>query len=206
MAEGFTLQATARDRVGKGAARQLRRDGLIPAVIYGGKQPPLPIAIPYKETFLRLHQGGFKTHVWTIDVGGQQIKALARDYQLEPVRDFLVHVDFLRVTESTRAVVDVPVTFLNEREAPGLRTGGVLNVVAHTLPLDCPASAIPEHVEVDLSGLEVGATIHVSDLVLPAGVSIAAGGEDITVATSAAPSEEGGDEAAEADDEAGGEA
>ncbi len=187
MAEGFTLSATARERVGKGAARQLRREGMIPAVIYGGKQPPLPIAIPYKETFLRLHQGGFLTNIWTIDVGGQKVKALARDYQLEPVRDFLVHVDFLRVSADTRATVEVPIHFINEDTATALREGAVLEVVSHTVPLDCPAAEIPDAVEVDLAGLEMGATIMARDIPLPAGIELGAGAEELVVATVTAP-------------------
>ena len=187
MAEGFELRATRRERVGKGAARALRREGMVPAVIYGGKQPPVPIAIPYKETNLRLHAGGFLTNIFTIDVEGQKIKALARDYQLEPVRDFLWHVDFLRVTETTRATVDVPVHFVNEDASPALRDGAVLQVVSHTVPLDCPAGAIPDVIEVDLSGLETGATVHASELELPANVELGTGAEELTIATITAP-------------------
>ena len=114
MSQAFTVKAEARNKVGKGAARHLRRSGMIPAVIYGDKQDPLPIAIPYKETFLALHAGGFMTHVATIDVDGQKIRVLPKDYQLEPVRDFLMHVDFLRVSEKTRVTVEIPVHFENE--------------------------------------------------------------------------------------------
>lgn len=212
MAEGFTLQATRRERVGKGAARALRRQGLIPAVIYGAKQPPLPIAIPYKETNLRLHAGGFLTHIWEIEVEGKKIKALARDYQLEPVRDFLWHVDFLRVTETTRATVEVPVHFVNEEESPGIREDGVLTITNHTVPLDCPAASIPEAIEFDLTGLETGATIHAADLPLPPGINLGTGAEELAIATITPPrvataaEEEAEEPAAEETSEEGGEA
>jgi len=176
-----------RERVGKGSARKLRREGMIPAVIYGDKQPPLAIAIPYKRAFERLHAGGFLTNIWTVSVDGTPHRVLARDYQLEPVRDFLTHVDFLRVTSATRVEVEVPVHFLNEGKAPGLIKGGVLNVVRHAVELECPADSIPDALEVDLTGLEVGDTIHASAITLPDGVAFTITDRDFTVATIAAP-------------------
>ena len=212
MAEGFALKAAVRERTGKGAARALRRDGLIPAVIYGNNQPPIAIAIPWKQVSMALYAGGFKTHVWTIDVDGQSVQALARDYQREPVKDRLVHVDFLRVTGKSRVTVDVPVHFSGEDEAPGLKLhGGVLNIDAHSLSVECSATAIPEHIEVSLAGLDVGATITTEAVTLPAGVSFTHE-EPVTIATIAAPrvevesDEEEAEEAeteAEADEAAG---
>ena len=190
MAEGFELQASARERVGKGAARALRREGMIPAVIYGNKEAPLPIAIPLKETSHRLHAGGFLTNIWTIDVDGKQVRVLARDYQLEPVKDFLVHVDFLRVTRSTRVAVDVPVTFVNEDQSPGLIRGGVLNVVRHTIELECPADAIPNSIEVDVAGLDINDSAHISGVTLPAGIEPTIRDRDFAIATISAPVEE----------------
>lgn len=203
MAEGFALKAAVRERTGKGAARALRRDGLIPAVIYGNNQPPIAIAVSAKEMTMALYAGGFKTHVWSIDVGGQTVQALARDYQREPVKDRLVHVDFLRVSARSRVTVDVPVHFADEDDSPGLKAGGVLNIVTHTLSLDCAATAIPEHITVSLAGREIGDTIHAADLALPSGVAFAHDG-NLTVATIAAPrvepaSDEGEAEAAEAE-------
>lgn len=197
MAQGFELEATVRERVGKGSARKLRREGMIPAVIYGDKQPPLAIAIPYKIAFERLHAGGFLTNIWTISVDGAPHRVLARDYQLEPVRDFLTHVDFLRVTGTTRVEVEVPVHFLNEDKAPGLVKGGVLNIVRHAVELECPADSIPDALEVDLTGREVGDTIHASAITLPQGITFTITDRDFTVATIAPPLVEVEEEAAE---------
>jgi len=187
MAQEFVLEATVRDRVGKGAARALRRENKIPAVIYGDKQQPLPIALPYKDVFLKLHAGGFLTHVWTIKVDGKSIRVLPRDYQLEPVRDFLVHVDFLRIGRNSRVAVEVPVHFENEDDSPGLSRGGVLNIVRHTVELECPADAIPEALTFDLTGLEIGDSIHISSVTLPKDVVPTITDRDFTVATIAAP-------------------
>jgi len=187
MAQEYVLEATVRDRVGKGAARALRREKLIPAVIYGDKQQPLPIALPYKEVFRKLHDGGFLTHVWTIKVDGESIRVLPRDYQLEPVRDFLVHVDFLRVGRDSRVAVEVPVHFANEEASPGLKRGGVLNIVRHTVELECPADAIPESITFDLTGLEIGDSMHISAIELAKDVTPTITDRDFTVATIAAP-------------------
>ena len=181
------LPASARAGVGKGAARALRRDKLIPAVIYGDKQQPLPIALPYKEVFRKLHDGGFLTHVWTIKVGGKSIRVLPRDYQLEPVRDFLVHVDFLRVGRDSRVAVEVPVHFVNEEGSPGLKRGGVLNAVRPEVELIVTAGDIPEKLTVDMTGLDVGDTINISDITLPAG-SKPTIDRDFVVANLSAPS------------------
>ena len=200
MSETFTVKAEARDKVGKGAARYLRRNNMIPAVIYGDKQDPQPIAIPYKETFLALHGGGFFTNIATIEVDGKSIKVLPKDYQLDPVRDFLMHVDFLRVSERTRVTVDVPVHFENEEASPGLERGGVLNVVRHEVEVEAPAGSIPHSFTIDLTGLEIGDSIHASALKLENGVELTITDRDFTIATIATPaalrSEE--DEAAEA--------
>lgn len=187
MAQEYVLEATVRDRVGKGAARALRREKLIPAVIYGDKQQPLPIALPYKEVFRKLHDGGFLTHVFTIKVDGKSIRVLPRDFQLEPVRDFLVHVDFLRVGRDSRVAVEVPVHFVNEEASPGLKRGGVLNIVRHTVELECPADAIPESITFDLKGLVIGDSIHISAVALPKDVTPTITDRDFTVATIAAP-------------------
>ena len=198
MAEGFELKADVRERTGKGAARALRRTEMIPAVIYGNNEPPLAIAIPWKQTNLALYAGGFKTHVWTIDVGGKKVQALARDYQRDPVKERLMHVDFLRVTARSRVTVDVPVAFVGEDECPGIsENDGVLNIVAHTVSVEAGATAIPEHIEVSLAGLDVGATLSSEEVTLPSGVNFTAE-EAFTIATIAAPvAEEPEDEAPE---------
>src|SRR5688572_13921361 len=142
--ETYELKAELRERVGKGSSRELRRKGLIPAVIYGDKQEPISISLPIKEVTLKIHAGGFMTTVATIDVGGKKYQVLPKDYQLDPVRDFTMHVDFLRVSANTQVNVEVPVHFVNEGKSPGLKIGGVLNIVRHAVELHCPADAIPE--------------------------------------------------------------
>ncbi len=147
MAQTSVLKAEARDRVGKGAARAVRREDKVPAVIYGDKKPPIPIILNQREMTHRLHAGGFLTHLVEIEVGGEKIRAIPKDYQLDPVRDFLIHVDFLRVGEGARLTLDVPVHFINHADSPGLKRGGVLNVVRHAVELIVPADAIPEFLD-----------------------------------------------------------
>jgi len=187
MATSYELKASPRERVGKGAARALRREGLIPAVIYGGKQPALPIAIPLKETTINLHRGGFLTHLGTIDVDGKKHQVIAKDYQLDPVRDDVLHVDFLRVSANTTLTIDIPVRFLNEETCPGIKRGGVLNIVRHTVEMTVPANAITEAIEVDLADAKLGDSIHISAVTLPDGCQPTITDRDFTIATIAAP-------------------
>jgi len=191
MAEGFALKADVRERTGKGAARALRREGLIPAVIYGNNEPPMAIAVSQKEMTLALYAGGFLTNVWTIDVGGKKVEALARDYQREPLKDRLVHIDFLRVSAKSRVTVDVPLHFVGEDDSPGLKEGGVLSIAEHTISVEAPATAIPDALEVSVAGREVGATILTTDVVLPARVDLAGHhGEPFPIASIMAPASE----------------
>lgn len=200
MSETYELKAEAREQVGKGSARAVRRNGKVPAVIYGEKQPPLAIALSYKDIFYKIHGGGFLTTVATIDVGGQKIQVLPKDYQLDPVRDFPMHVDFLRVGANTEVNVQVPVHFINEEKSPGIKRGGTLNIVRHEVEFHCPAQAIPEFITVDLDGTEIGDSIHISAVKLPKGVKPVISDRDFTIATiagtSASKSEEGAAEAA----------
>ena len=204
MSESYELKAEARERVGKGSARELRRKGLIPAVIYGDKQPPIAIAVPYKEVYYKIHGGGFKTTIATIDVGGNKVQVLPKDYQLDPVRDFPIHVDFLRVGKNSVVTVNVPVHFENEEKSPGIKRGGVLNIVRHEVEFEVLANAIPESITVDLTGTDIGDSIHISAVKLPGGAKPTITDRDFTIATIAAPaglkSEES--EAAAAEDEA----
>jgi large subunit ribosomal protein L25 len=183
----YELKAETRERVGKGSSRELRRNGLIPAVIYGDKQSPLSIAISTKDVTQRIHAGGFKTTVATIDVNGEKIKVLPKDYQLDPVRDFTMHVDFLRVSGDTHVVVEVPVHFVNEEKSPGIKAGGVLNIVRHAVELHASAGDIPEFLTADLAGLKVGDGIHISNIKLPKGTSPVITDRDFTIATIAVP-------------------
>ena len=200
MSTTYELKAEVREQVGKGSAREVRRNGKVPAVIYGDKQPPLAIALSYKDVYYKIHGGGFLTTVATIDVGGQKIRVLPKDYQLDPVRDFPIHVDFLRVSGNTEVNVAVPVHFINEEKSPGLKRGGALNIVRHEVELHCPADAIPESITVDLSGTEIGDSIHISAVKLPAGVKPVIADRDFTIATIA------GSAAARSESEAAGEA
>jgi len=202
MAEGYVLKASARDRVGKGAARALRRQGLIPAVIYGDKKAALPIAIPTKEATLALYRGGFMTNLGTIEVDGEKHTVIAKDYQLEPVRDFLIHIDFLRVAKGAELTVDIPVHFVNEETCPGIKAGGVLNVVRHTVEMTVPADSIPEALIVDLAKAEAGDSIHISAVDIPKGCAPTITDRDFTIATIAAPGGGAGAEEEEAEEEA----
>ncbi len=182
------LKAKARSGVGKGAARALRREGMIPAVIYGDKQAPLPVSISYNEAMKRIYAGGFLSHIITLDVEGQQHRVIPRDYQLDPVKDIPLHVDFLRIGANSRITVEVHVHFINELESPGIKRGGVLNIVKHTVEVSCPADAIPEEITVDLTGREIGDAIHISSVALATGVAPVIKDRDFTIATIVAPS------------------
>lgn len=165
-----TLEAVARDRVGKGAARAVRRQGQIPAVIYGAGQPPQSIAVDLIRTRTLIYAGGFKTTVFEISIGGKKVRAIPRDFQLDPVTSVPLHVDFLRVVQGQTVVVDVPVHFVNEEAAPGIKQrGGTLNISLHTVSLDVAPDQIPDAIEVDLTGREIGDVIHAADLKIPAG-------------------------------------
>lgn len=164
------LEAVARDRVGKGAARAVRRQGQIPAVIYGAGQPPQSIAVDLIRTRTLIYAGGFKTTVFEISIGGKKVRAIPRDFQLDPVTSVPLHVDFLRVVQGQTVVVDVPVHFVNEEAAPGIKQrGGTLNISLHTVSLDVAPDQIPDAIEVDLTGREIGDVIHAADLKIPAG-------------------------------------
>jgi large subunit ribosomal protein L25 len=184
----YELKAEARERVGKGSAREVRRNGKVPAVIYGDKQPPLAIALGYKDVYYKIHGGGFLTTLATIDVDGQKIQVLPKEYQLDPVRDFPMHVDFLRIGKDTEVNVNVPVHFINEDKSPGIKRGGVLNIVRHEVEFHCPANAIPDFITVDLEGTDIGDSIHISAVKLPEGIRPVIGDRDFTVATIAGSS------------------
>jgi large subunit ribosomal protein L25 len=186
MGASYELTAMVREKVGKGAARAVRREGQIPAVIYGGKEPPLAIHLSDRDVFFKIHAGGFLTTVAEIKVGGETIRTLPRDFQLDPVSDRPVHVDFLRIAAGSKIKVEVPVHFVNEVESPGIKRGGVLNVVRHRVELLCPADGIPDSIVANLAGLEINDSLHISAIPLPEGVKPTIA-RDFTVATIAAP-------------------
>jgi large subunit ribosomal protein L25 len=188
MSDQLTLPAEARDRAGKGASRHLRREGRVPAVIYGDKQDALSIHVEEKLLTKMLHTGHFMNSVIMIDVGGKANRTLPKDVQFHPVSSRPIHVDFLRIGEHSQVTVNVPVRFDNEEASPGLKRGGVLNVVQHELELVCDAAHIPSEIHIPLDGLEIGDSIHISQVKLPEGAVPAIDDRDFTVATIVAPS------------------
>ena len=188
MSEQLTLPAEARDRAGKGASRALRRDGRVPAVVYGEKKEPLSIHVEEKLLTRMLHTGHFMNSVVMIDFKGKAHRTLPKAVDFHPVTSRPVHVDFLRIGEHTKVNVAVPMKFDNEEESPGLKRGGVLNVVVHELEIVCDAAHIPNEIHIALDGLEIGDSIHISQVKLPEGVVPANQDEDFTVATIVAPS------------------
>src|SRR5690606_20260367 len=182
MAEVVEIPATARPRAGKGAARAVRRQGKIPAVIYGEKQEPETIALDANELWKVVQRGRFLSTVLDINVDGQKPRVLPREIQLDPVKDLPIHVDLPRVGASDSVRVAVPVRFINEGASPGLKRGGVLNVVRHEIEVTCPPDRSPEAITVDLTGLEIGRSIHISSVPLGEGVQPTIK-RDFTVAT-----------------------
>jgi large subunit ribosomal protein L25 len=187
MSDNTTISAEQRERVGKGSARAARRAGLVPAVIYGDKKEPVGINLNTREITRIVHQPGIFGRLLDIDVSGQKHTVLTRDIQFHPVTDSILHMDFLRVSGSAKVAVAVPVEFINEDSCPGLRIGGVLNVVRYEVELLCPATAIPEKITVDLDGIKIGDSIHISAIPLPDGVEPTITDRDFTVATIASP-------------------
>ncbi len=183
MAEFEELKATAREQTGKGAARAMRREGRVPGIIYGDQKPPKIISLDYNDVWQTFRTGTFLSTVYTVVVDGAKTRVIPRDIQLDPVRGLPTHVDFLRLSEGATIIVGVPVTFLNEEESPGLKRGGVLNVVRHTIEMRCPAESIPETIKADLTGLEIGDSLHISDIELPEDVKLTIADRDFTVAT-----------------------
>ncbi|MEL6380757.1 MAG: 50S ribosomal protein L25/general stress protein Ctc [Pseudomonadota bacterium] len=207
-----TFYCEVRERTGTGGARQTRREGWVPGVLYGGGQEPVAIRLRKNEVIKAIKTGSLTSTLVNIDVPGQSElqKVIPRDVQLHPVKDQPLHVDMLRVDERTRINVDVAVRFLNEETSPGIKKGGVLNVVRHTVELIAPATAIPEVLEFDISETDVGDTVTISMTSLPKGVTAVISDRDFTVATITAPSalrssesEADGEEAASEGEEAG---
>ena len=188
MSDALTLPAEARERAGKGASRALRREGRVPAVIYGGKEEPVSIHVEEKELVRQLGTGHFANSIVMIEIGGKSVRTLPKDVAFHPVNDRPLHVDFLRLAKGAKVEVQVPVVFINEEDSPGPKKGAVLNVVRHELDLICDATKIPEEIQVDVTGLEIGDSIHISHVKLPAGAASAITDRDFTIATIVAPS------------------
>lgn len=186
MSDIVTLAAELRAEAGRGGARQARREGRVPAVIYGNKEDSTLITIPAPELFKQLRQHGFMSRVFEIAIDGNKQRVLPREVQTDPLNGKPIHVDFMRFSASTRIAVEVEVVFQNEAQSVGLKLGGVLNIVQHEVELICTPGEIPEAIYVDLAGREIGDVIHAEALPLPAGAELA-GEPGITIATIAAP-------------------
>lgn len=187
MSDQLTLSAETRAQAGKGASRALRREGRIPAVIYGGKEAPQPIHVEERALAKMLGTGHFMNSTVMVDVDGKVTRTLPKDVAFDPVTDRAIHVDFFRLAKGATVEVAIPVLFINEEAAPGLKRGGVLNVVRHELELVCDADQIPDQIEIDVTGLQIGDSIHISAITLPEG-SAANTDRDYTIATVVAPS------------------
>ena len=201
MSDTLTLSAQTRDRAGKGASRAMRREGRVPAVVYGNKQEALSIHLEEKALIKAMANGHFMNTVVMIDGVGEAVRALPKDVQFHPVSDRPLHVDFLRIGEHSKVTVAVPVNFTDEEESPGLKRGAVLNIVRHELELTCDAAEIPDEIAISLKGLDVGDSIHISSVTLPKGVESAITDRDFTIATVVAPSALLSSEGAAADEE-----
>lgn len=187
MADILCIAAQKRDRAGKGSARSLRGEGRVPAVIYGEKKDPESISIAINDITKLYNAGRILSTLLDVDIDGKKHRVIARDVQLHPVRDTILHADFLRLGKGAKVAVEVPVRFLNEETCPGLKSGGVLNVVRYTVELDCPADNIPVDIELDLIEASMGDSLHISEVTLPDGCEPVISDRDFTIATIAAP-------------------
>jgi large subunit ribosomal protein L25 len=181
------IKAQARAKSGKGAARAVRRQGRTPAVIYGAGAPATAISLDSKEIGRRISAGRFLTTILEVHVEGKAERVIPRDFQLDPVKDFPIHIDFMRLAAGQRIRVEVPVHFLNHDASPGLKRGGTLNIVRHTIEVQSLPEAIPEYIRVDLTGLDINDAVHISAITLPEGVRPMIRERDFTIATIAPP-------------------
>lgn len=188
MSDTLTLPAETRDRAGKGASRALRREGRVPAVIYGNNEDPASIHVEEKELVRLLGTGHFFNSLVEVVLGGQTVRTLPKDVAFHPVTDRPLHADFLRISKDHKVHVEVPVVFENEAASPGLKRGAVLNIVRHELELVCDPERIPDEIHIDVTGLDVGDSIHISHVKLPEGSASAITDRDFTIATIVAPS------------------
>ncbi|WP_420969020.1 50S ribosomal protein L25/general stress protein Ctc [Bradyrhizobium sp. B120] len=187
MATVKELKATARPKSGKGAARAERRAGRVPGVIYGDNQPPVTISVDDRELRQRILAGRFLTTIYDIDLEGKKHRVIPRDFHLDPVKDFPLHVDFMRLGEGATIRVSVPLHVVNAETAPGIKRGGTVNIVTHALELECAVDNIPQYIEVDVGSLEISYSLHLSEVTLPKGVKSLTR-EDATLVTIVPPS------------------
>ncbi|MDR0753302.1 MAG: 50S ribosomal protein L25/general stress protein Ctc [Holosporaceae bacterium] len=182
------LEAKIREKFGTGAARCARRSGFIPCVVYGNATAPESIYISENLLNKYVHKTNFFSTVFEIDrVGQKGQKFIAKDVQFHPVTDRTLHVDFLRVGKGSKVTVRIPLAFINESASPGLKLGGVLNVLVHEIDVVCDPESIPEKIEIDLTGFEFHRTVHAYDVTLPKDMSLPVSGKNFTIATVVAP-------------------
>ncbi|MDF1721499.1 MAG: 50S ribosomal protein L25/general stress protein Ctc [Minwuia sp.] len=205
MSDVDAMEVTAREQTTTGGVKTLRRSGMVPGIIYGNNREPAMVAIDRRAVVKELNRGGFMGRVYELDMNGRKQRCLPRDVQLHPVTDVPLHVDFLRLADDAKIAVMVPVLFINEEESVGLERGGVLNIVRHEVELLCPNDNIPENIQIDLTGTDIGDSLKISDVKLPGDVEVTITDRDFTIATitgSSAVVEEAAEEAAEAEAEA----
>ena len=188
MAKAISIMAEPRDRVGKGASRQARREGQVPAVIYGDKKDPESIQIPLNEIVRLINRGGFLSQTYQIEVKGQKNHVVPRDLQVHPVSDIPMHIDFLRLAKGGTVVMEIPVHVVGEEDSAGLKRGGVINYTRHEIELEVPNDAIPEQIEINVSGLDIGEAIKISNVELPEGCKPTITDRDFTILAVVAPS------------------
>lgn len=188
MADVITIEAQARDRLGKGASRATRRAGFVPAVIYGDKKDPEAVQIAQNEIQRLLNRGGFMSQTYDLVVDGKKTTVLPRDLQLHPVTDMPMHIDFLRLGKGATVTMAVPVHVVGEDESTGLKRGGVINHTRHDIELNVPADAIPEAIEVNVADLDLGEAVKISDVTLPEGATPTITDRDFTILAIVAPS------------------
>lgn len=201
----IVLPVDVRENTGTGAARAARREGFVPGTLYGGKLGPVSIAV--RENVLRkaINSGKFLSNMVTLDHKGEKQTVIPKDVQFDPVTDFPLHVDLFRVDEDSVIDVEVSVHVVGEEKSPGLKRGGALNLVRHSVELSCPAGAIPAYIEIDISALEIGDSVHISDVTLPENVTPTISDRDFTIATIAGARAAVEDEDEAEDEEAEGE-
>ncbi len=182
------IKAELREKAGKGSSRALRREDKIPAVIYGDKKDPTMVTVSRIDLVKQLNTGGFLNTSYEIQIGKDKETVLPRDVQFHPVTDWPLHVDFLRLAKGSSLNIMIPIHFVGDEVSPGIKSGGILNVVRHEVEFSCPANAIPEAIEIDISATEMNESIHISSVTLPKGVTPVIDDRDFTIATISAPS------------------
>ncbi len=188
MAATKTIAAAVRSGIGKGAARSVRREGRVPAVIYGGGEPAETISLEYRDTHKNIYAGHFLTTIFEIDIEGRKERVIPRDYQLDKVKDMPVHVDFMRLKPGAKLRLEIPLNLVNVDQSPGVKRGGTVNIVRHTVEMLVPADNIPDAITADVSGLDINGSLHISAVTLPEGCAPVMRDRDFTLATIVAPS------------------